>query len=73
VFPTFMSSAANLCINGILPIDQLRDHIAPMDEVHHHPYPLTAFATLMTVSPILPITGYAFVVIALNAWLSECV
>lgn len=36
VFPTFMSTSANLVINGILPIDQLRDHLAPMDEVPLH-------------------------------------
>lgn len=33
VFPTFMSSAASLVINGVLPVDQLRDHYPPMDEL----------------------------------------
>lgn len=33
VFPTFMNSAADLVVNGILPIDNLRDHMPPMEEV----------------------------------------
>jgi len=29
VFPTFISSKADMVLNGILPIDQLTDHVAP--------------------------------------------
>lgn len=29
VFPTFISTKADMVLNGILPIDQLRDHVAP--------------------------------------------
>lgn len=29
VFPTFINTKADMVLNGILPIDQLRDHVAP--------------------------------------------
>eukprot|EP00949_MAST-11_sp_MAST-11-sp1_P003405 g3405.t1 len=32
-FPTFMSSKAEMICNGILPIDQLRDHVPPISVV----------------------------------------
>ncbi len=33
VFPSFLSSKAEMVCSGILPIDQLRDHIAPVSLV----------------------------------------
>ncbi|CAI9741183.1 large subunit GTPase 1 homolog [Octopus vulgaris] len=33
VFPSFVSTKADLIINGILPIDQLRDHVPPVSLV----------------------------------------
>lgn len=31
VFPSFVSNKANMVLSGILPIDQMRDHISPMN------------------------------------------
>ena len=33
VFPSFLSSKGEMVCNGILPVDQLRDHIPPMEIV----------------------------------------
>ncbi len=33
VFPTFLTSKAEMVVNGLLPIDQLRDHVPPVDLV----------------------------------------
>lgn len=33
VFPNFVSSKAEMICNGILPIDQMRDHVPPMSLV----------------------------------------
>lgn len=33
VMPSFVSSKAEMIINGILPIDQLRDHVPPINLV----------------------------------------
>lgn len=33
VFPTFMRTKAEMVCNGVLPIDQLRDHVAPIAHV----------------------------------------
>ena len=30
VYPSFVSTKAEMVVNGILPIDQLRDHIPPV-------------------------------------------
>ena len=35
VFPSFVSSREEMVVNGVLPIDQLRDHIPPMEVVCH--------------------------------------
>ncbi|CAG2214601.1 LSG1 [Mytilus edulis] len=36
VFPSFVSTKAELVVNGILPIDQMRDHIPPVSLVCHY-------------------------------------
>ena len=30
VFPSFVSTKADMILNGILPIDQMRDHVPPV-------------------------------------------
>ena len=39
VFPTFMSSKAEMVCNGILPIDQMRDYLGPCELVVSRVYP----------------------------------
>eukprot|EP00944_MAST-04C_sp_MAST-4C-sp1_P002634 g2634.t1 len=39
VFPTFMSSKAEMVCNGILPIDQMRDYLSPCEIVVSRVYP----------------------------------
>ena len=36
VFPSFVSTRGELIINGILPIDQMRDYVEPINLVIHH-------------------------------------
>lgn len=33
VFPNFLASKAEMVVNGLLPIDQMRDHVGPVNLV----------------------------------------
>jgi len=56
VFPSFVSTKDELIINGILPIDQMRDYIGPVNLVCHQ-IPRTVISQIYNIMLPLPREG----------------
>lgn len=56
VFPSFVSTKAELVVNGILPIDQMRDHLPPVALVCHH-IPKNILEEMYGINIPLPLEG----------------
>jgi large subunit GTPase 1 len=56
VFPSFVSTRGELIINGILPVDQMRDYVEPINLLAHH-IPKNVLEMVYGVSFKKPIEG----------------
>ncbi|CAF4672056.1 unnamed protein product, partial [Rotaria socialis] len=57
VFPSFVSTKDELIVNGILPIDQMRDYIAPINLISFFLIPRTVLSYVYNIMLPLPKEG----------------